>query len=60
MSHSIALNCDYTKDYPNWWDWWVKTCAENHAKYIQTLIQHHVVENRNPIYFVRYEDLILN
>ena len=34
--------------------------AEQHAKYISTLIQHHCVENRNPIYFVRYEDLVSN
>jgi hypothetical protein len=38
----------------------VRQNAEQHAKYISTLIQHHCVENRNPIYFVRYEDLVSN
>ena len=34
--------------------------AEQHAKYIQTLIQHHCVEKKNLIYFIRYEDLVSN
>jgi len=37
----------------------VRTNAENHAKYMATLLQHHATEKRNPIYFIRYEDLIL-
>lgn len=60
MSHSLTPEFDYMKDNPNWWDWWVRTNAENHALYMQTLHQHHVIEKRNPIYFIRYEDLILN
>jgi hypothetical protein len=60
MSHSIEFSSNFIENYPNWWDWWVRTCAENHAKYIATLLQHHATEKRNPIYFLRYEDLILN
>lgn len=31
MSHSIKPEFEYVKKYPNWWDWWVRTNAENHA-----------------------------
>ncbi len=60
MSHTHKPDFSYQQDHPNWWDWWLRTCAENHAQYMATLWKHHVVEKRNPIYFVRYEDLILD
>ena len=37
MSHSSHSDQNYIRDNPNWWDWWVRTSAENHAQYIQTL-----------------------
>lgn len=60
LSHTYKPEFEFHEAYPNWWDWWVRYNAENHAKYIATLMQHHTVENKNPIYFVRYEDLVMN
>lgn len=59
MSHSVEFTSNFLDNHTNWWDWWVRTNAENHAKYMTTLLQHHATEKRNPIYFIRYEDLIL-
>lgn len=60
LSHTSKPDFNYHEQDPNWWDWWVRQNAEKHAKYIQTLIQHSCVEKKNPIYFVRYEDLVSN
>lgn len=60
MSHTVKANFEYHIEYANWWDWWVRTNAENHASYMQKLIQDNVTEGKNPIYFVRYEDLVSN
>lgn len=60
MSHSAVPEFDYHKDFPEWWDWWVKYNADLHAKYFTTMIRHCTEEGKNPIHFVRFEDLIAN
>jgi hypothetical protein len=60
LSHTAVPEFDYATDYPEWWDWWIKECADTHAKYFNTMIDHCVKENKNPIYIVRYEDLMSN
>lgn len=57
MSHSVHPEFSYDKDYPQWWDWWVRLQAENHQRYFDTL-RKHCEEKKCPIYFVRYEDLL--
>ena len=58
MSHTANPEFNYPTDYPEWWDWWVKTQAKTHARYFETLIRHCTKEGKNPIYFCRYEDLV--
>lgn len=60
LSHSAQPDYEYHKDFPQWWDYWVKYNAELHAKYFNTMIRHCTTEGKNPIYFVRYEDLCNN
>lgn len=58
MSHSEQPEFKYHKDFPVWWDWWVKTQAECHARYFKTMIDDCTKNGKNPIYIVRYEDLV--
>lgn len=58
MSHSGQPDFSYDKDYPEWWNWWVTSQSEAHAKYFKTMLKHCNKEGRNPIHIVRYEDLV--
>lgn len=57
MSHSGQPEYSYEKDYPEWWDWWVRHMAVMHAKWFEILLKHCKTEKRCPIYVTRYEDL---
>ena len=46
----------YFKEYENWWNWWVSTCADKYSTYIQSMLNVKDV----PVYFVRHVDLKLN
>lgn len=59
MSHSAEVEYEYHLAYPEWWDWWVKYLADLQARYFKVLIKHCTKDGKNPIYFVRYEDLCL-
>lgn len=58
MSHSAVPEFNYAKDYQEWWNWWLRTQIDNHVKYFETMLRHCLKENKNPIYIVRYEDLV--
>lgn len=60
MSHSAQPEYSYPNDFPEWWDWWIKDCSHDHAKYFKTLFKNCVEEKQNPIYIVRFEDLLNN
>ena len=60
MSHAAQPPFSYDKDYPEWWNWWVTDQAKAHARYFETMLRHCNQEGRNPIYIVRYEDLVSN
>ena len=40
MSHTAQPEFDYSKDFPEWWDWWVKDQAKAHARYFETMLRH--------------------
>lgn len=40
LSHSGQPEYSYDKDYPEWWDFWVKMQAEQHAKYFEAMLRH--------------------
>jgi len=60
MSHSGTTDYKYHEDYPEWWNWWVIEQAESHRKNFEVMRRHCNEEGRNPIYTVRYEDLVKN
>lgn len=60
MSHTAQPEFNYSTDYPEWWNWWVKEQADNHQKYFDTMLRHCNEQNKNPIYICRYEDLVSN
>jgi len=60
LSHSGQPEYSYSKDYPEWWDFWVNDQAERHNRYFQTMLDHCNKDNKNPIYITRYEDLVDN
>jgi hypothetical protein len=40
MSHSGVIEFDFSKDYPDWWDWFVRLMADRQALYFKTLLKH--------------------
>jgi hypothetical protein len=58
LSHSGMPEYKYDKDYPEWWDWWIRTKGKDMFDYFDILLRHCNKENKSPIYFVRYEDLL--
>ena len=59
-SHSAKVDYDYLQDYPEWWHNWVKNTVRKMKWFFDTIIQEFVNDKKNPIYFVRYEDLVHN
>ena len=60
LCHSAKPQWEWEQDYPEWWDLWVKKQADHMKKYYDTIMRHCVDEKKNPVYFVRYEDLVAN
>ena len=58
VNHVAKPKWELEEDYSEWWDWWIKVQVNHMKKYYDTIIRHCVEEHRNPIYFVRYEDLV--
>lgn len=58
MSHSADPEFSYATDFPEWWDWWVKDTAEQHAKFFKILIDACTTGGKNPVYITRFEDLL--
>ena len=46
------------RDYPEWWEKFVNQQVHSHTLYYKYLIKDCVTEGQNPIYFLRYEDLV--
>jgi hypothetical protein len=60
FSHSATVPFEYQKEFPEWWDRYIKMISKMHADYFKVLIQDCVIDKKNPIYFCRYEDLLDN
>jgi hypothetical protein len=60
MNHSVKPDWDFAKDYPAWWDWWVRHQVDKMKKYFDIVFDHSInnMEANNPIYIVRYEDMV--
>ena len=57
-NHSAVPQWEVERDYPEWWDWWIKCAVDNMKKNYDELKRVYIDQGRNPIYFVRYEDLV--
>lgn len=57
-NHSVKAEFDFEKSYPDWWNWFVRHYAKFIRWYFDTLINDTEVKKLNPIYFVRYEDVV--
>jgi hypothetical protein len=60
MNHSIKPELDFDKDYPEWWDWYVRHVTDSMRTYFDLLIKDCHEDKMNPIYFVRYEDMVVD
>ena len=58
ISHGNKTEFEFYRDYPDYWDWFVKKQAGSMRQFFDTLIHDCVDENKNPLYIVRYEDLV--
>ena len=58
-SHSNKPEYEFERDYPEYWDWFVRSQIGKMQRFFATLIRHCTQEGRNPLYIVRYEDLVL-
>jgi hypothetical protein len=60
MSLSSTSGLQFSETNVNWWDWFVRTMIEQHARYHKHLLEYTTQEAHCPLYFIRYEDLIRN
>ena len=57
-SHGNKPDYDMAADYPEWWEWFIKRQADLQANFFETLIRKCTQEDNQPLYIVRYEDLV--
>ena len=55
-NHSSKAPFEYEKDYPEWWDWWVRDCAVLMAMWFYVVMRD-ARQRKVPTIWVRYEDL---
>ena len=48
------------RECPEWWAWYVKQMTNQMKQFFQIIRDEFFVKKRNPLYIVRYEDLVLN
>jgi hypothetical protein len=60
INHTIKPPYDFDKDYPDWWDYYIRWCTDTMTFYFDKLIDDCVKNKKNPIYFCRYEDLVVD
>ena len=58
LNHATKPPFDLSKDYPETWNWFVKKQCGYMKRFFATLIRQFQKEKVNPIYIVRYEDLV--
>ena len=57
-SHSASMPFEYHEEDPDWWNEMVKMFSKRHATYYDLLHQDCVEKKLNPVYYMRYEDLL--
>lgn len=56
-SHSTKAPFNYDKDYPEWWDWWIRDCSALYAQWFETVMRDANLR-KVPVLWIRYEDLV--
>ena len=56
-THGVKPDFSYDKDYPEWWDWYVRKFAKKNAHFFADTVRQ-TRETKTPLYIVRYEDLV--
>lgn len=59
MSHGNKPEYDFSVAYPEWWAWFIKKRTKEMQKFFEIIIRHFYEEKRQPLYIVRYEDLVM-
>ena len=60
LSHGNKPEYDFALDYPEWWAWYVKKQASYMQRFFEILLRNCYNEAKQPLYIVRYEDLVQN
>ena len=58
-NHSTKCDFELDKDYPNYWDKWIKHRVDVYGRWFDTYLQD-AKKREVPILFVRFEDLIMD
>ena len=60
MSHGKKPDFEIHECYPEWWAWWVKRQTDIMKLYFDAIRNDCIMKGKNPLYIVRYEDLVLD
>jgi hypothetical protein len=52
------MEFEIEKEDPEWWAKYVAEDSKKHADYYRILFQDCLKDNKNPIHFIRFEDMI--
>lgn len=58
INHSVKPDFEIEQDYPEYWDFFIKYQTDRMKRWFEMIIDHTDRQKLNPIYFVRYEDLV--
>lgn len=58
-NHNTKAPFNYSKEYPEWWDWWVKDCTKYYKQWFKC-VMHEAKMREVPTLFIRFEDLVSN
>ena len=58
-NHNTKAPFDYEKEFPIWWDWWVKLCTKDIGNWFRQVMKDAALR-KVPILWVRYEDLVID
>lgn len=59
MSHGNKPDFEIHTEFPEWWAWFVKTQTQIMKRYFEIIRKDCYIDGKNPLYIVRYEDLVL-
>lgn len=58
LSHANKTEFNLSVEYADWWDWFVRKQTVYMKRMLDILFKHTHDQKKNPMYIVRYEDLV--